>query len=217
MMRNATVGSVVVGFCVLVLGTQMAGATIITFQASVEFSNGTAPVGAPPWLTATFNDSGGSGSVVMTLTATNLTGNEYVSNWDFNIAPSLDVGSLVFSGPTKVGSFTDPTISEGEDQFKADGGGTFDIKVHFATSDGSNTLFGAGDAVSYTITGIPTLTANSFNFLSSPSGSKGLFPMAANVLGIGADNCSGWVSTPEPATVVLLAIAGLMALRRRSH
>ncbi|MCK4624794.1 MAG: PEP-CTERM sorting domain-containing protein, partial [Phycisphaerae bacterium] len=157
------------------------------------------------------------GSVILTLTTTNLTGTEFVSEWTFNLDTELAPADLQFSSPTTTGSFDDPVISTGVDNFKADGDGYFDIKIAFAKSGGTSKRFGAGDAVEYTITGIDSLTAHSFDFLSAPGGGDhGPFPTAAHVQGIGeTGEYSGWVTAPEPATLSLLALGGLGILKRR--
>ena len=41
------------------------------------------------------------------------------------------------------------------------------------------------------------------------------FPTAAHVQGIAGGN-SGWITTPEPTAIALLAIAGTILLRRRN-
>ncbi|GAH74221.1 unnamed protein product, partial [marine sediment metagenome] len=62
--------------------------------------------------------------------------------------------------------------------------------------------------------GISSLTANSFDFLSTPSGASPPFPTAAHVQAIGDDD-SGWTTAPEPATLGLLTIAGVILVGRR--
>ena len=214
--RVARVG---VFLCALMLGILIgsgdAYGSLITFDLSVEFSEATPPAEAAPWLNATFNDGGSPGSVVLTLTNTNLIGSEMVSQWIFNLDPDLNPGDLVFSPPTKTGSFTSPSISTGVNAFKADGDGKFDIKLAFATGGGEDDRFGAGEGVEYTITGIPSLTSGSFDFLSAPSGGHGPFPTAAHVQSIGAGEDSGWVSIPEPAAMSLLLVGAVGFVRRR--
>jgi hypothetical protein len=69
------------------------------------------------------------------------------------------------------------------------------------------------------ITGIPTLTADSFDFLST-GGGNGAFPFAAHVQSIN-DGDSGWVTgaggtvIPEPVTMTLAGAGALALLRRR--
>jgi hypothetical protein len=50
-----------------------------------------------------------------------------------------------------------------------------------------------------------TLTAASFDFLSTPAGGHGPYLTAAHVQSIGAGEDSGWVTAPEPATLGILA------------
>lgn len=146
----------------------LAAGTVV-FDSSLEFSNGTAPAGSPPWLRATFDD-GGSGKVSLKFEATNLTLSELVSGLYFNLDPTLNPLNLTFGPITKVGTFDDPTISTGVDAFKADGDGKYDLLFGFETSgkDGGSHRFSVGDSMSLDISGIATLTANSFNFLSAP-------------------------------------------------
>ncbi|HDZ19894.1 hypothetical protein LCGC14_0204670 [marine sediment metagenome] len=191
-------------------------ASVVSYPLSIEFSGATPPAGAAPWLTAIFDDGGSPGSVDLTLTATNLVGSEFVNLWLFNLDPALNPTLLVFSAPSKSGSFTSPTISRSVDAFKADGDGWFDIKFDFASGGGDAARFGPGEDVSYTITGIGSLTAGSFDFLSKPGGGHGPFPTAAHVQGIGEDNAnSGWITVPEPTSLALLGVGAIASLRRR--
>jgi hypothetical protein len=176
------------------------------------FSGTTAPAGSTPWLNATFDDGGAAGTVTLTLSATNLTGGEFVGDWYFNLDPALDSSSLLFSAPTKVGSFGDPGIGKATDAYQADGDGKYDIEFAFAMG-GAGVRFGAGESATYTITGISTLTANSFKFLSSPAGGHGPYYTAAHVQGIAIEGgtTSAWVTVPEPSSFVL-AVAGILGL-----
>ncbi|MFO0895819.1 MAG: hypothetical protein U0836_00200 [Pirellulales bacterium] len=144
----------------------------VVFDSSFEYSSGTAPAGAPPWLRATFDDGGKSGSVTLTFAAQNLVGSEFVSNLYFNLDPTLDPTQLVFGSITKVGAFDDPAITAGVNAFKAGPDGKFDLQFAFATSGagGGSHRFGAGESISLTISGIASLVANSFDFLSAPDG-----------------------------------------------
>lgn len=213
------------GLCVLgvsmwlTLGAPQATAGVIILNSEFEFSGATPPASATlPWLTTTFDDGGGTGSVILTLTATNLTAGEFVSGWYLNLDPLLDPTDLVFSAPSKIGAFSDPSISLGTNAFQADGDGRYDILLSFSVAGPSN-RFTQGDSVSYTITGIPTLTAASFGFLSAPAGGHGPFYHAQHVQGIGEDGAlSGWVTgprVPEPATLAALALGSLTLVRRR--
>jgi hypothetical protein len=201
-----------------------ATAGMLTIELDEEFSGASEPAGTAPWLTAEFNDGGGMGSVTLTLTS-HLTDVEFVSGWYFNLDPDpdLDPDDLAFahvSGPAA------SSIDTGSDGFKADGDGFFDFVFNW-----SNGAFGAGDETVYTISGIASLTALSFDF-GSVGGNNGSFWSAAHVQGIGDDGQdSGWIGgqgtdgggggiIPEPSSMTLcafamLSLAGYRRFRRK--
>lgn len=187
-----------------------APAAMLTLNLSFEYSGAADPAGPQPWGIATFDDGGAMGTVKLTLEALNLSSGEFLTNWLFNLDPALDPNQLVFAGPVPTGAFGDPTISTGADAFNAGPAHGFDIQFGFPTKGGGGgaSRFGAGESAVYTITGIATLTANSFNFPNSSG--AGPFFTAAHVQGITdtGNGSSGWVSVPEPSTG-LLAIVGI--------
>ncbi len=188
-----------------------AQAGIIEYELSEEFSGATPPSGSAPWLTATFDDGGTPGSVTLTLEATNLTGGEFVARWFFNLDPALNVTSLSFFPLVTAGAMDDPIISQAADSHPADGDGDFDILLLFSNVADADKRFGPGESVEFTIIGISTLTAASFNFLSASSTQDGL-PTASHVQGIG--EFSGWLTVPEPSSLALAAM-GVFWFRRR--
>ncbi len=199
---------------VFLCGVSQAG--IISFDLETEYSGATPPTGMAPWLNATFDGSGGT--VTLTLTPTSLTGQESVSEWMFNLDPGYDPTDLIFSEAGRTGVFDTPGRSLGSNLYKADGDGYFDIKFLFVAINGLDIRFGDGDEIVYTITATgplsTTLSADSFDYASAPNGAgAGLYPTAAHVVSIGED--SGWITTPEPATLSLLSLGGAMLLRRR--
>jgi len=192
---------------------------VVSYDFDMEFSGGSRPAGVPPWLNATFDDGDSAGSVTLTLTAINLTTTEFVSDWLFNLDPRLDPTGLTFalSGTPATNGFSDPNVSANVDSYKADGDGEYDIEIAFDVSDGSSTRFDAGDVAVFTIGGFSSLTANSFNYLSTPAGGHGPYVTAAHVQGIG--EYSGWVThlrpIPEPGTLSLLILGACLPLLRR--
>jgi hypothetical protein len=191
-----------------------APAAIVTFDSVIEYSGGQQPAGPQPWLRAVFNDNGGTGSVTLTLTALNLTGSEFVNDWFFNLDPALNPTNLNFAVQNTTGTFATPVVLKGTNAFNAAGSTDFDILVDFDNAPPAN-RFGPGESIQFLITGIPTLTANSFNFLSVPGG-HGPFLNAAHVQGIGPNaNGSGWVTVPEPTSLGATALGAAVLVRPR--
>jgi hypothetical protein len=198
----------------LALRAGAARGAVLVYEIGIAFSTdafGTLPAGSPPWIVATFDDGGGAGSVTLTLENVNLVGGEFTREWDFNLDPLLDPDDLLFSAPVKVGAFDDPTIDLEIDAHQAGGDGKYDIEFMFATSNAGGGIhrFGPGEKATYTITGIPTLTASSFEFLSAPGGGLGPFFPAAHIQGIALEeeNASVWATTPEPSAIRLALVA----------
>ena len=195
-------------FLMCTFAAEDANGGTLTLGMMREYSGGDPPEGATPWITATFDDGGIAGTVDLTLATTNLTGTEFVGEWLFNLDPTLDPMLLSFSTISSVGSFTPPSINTGVDEYKAGGDGLFDLQFEFATSNAGNGRFDSGDSLVVEISGIPTLTAASFDFLSTPKGSSnGPFVTVAHIQAIGTDGeGSGWVTAPEPSSALLSAM-----------
>lgn len=194
---------------ILLTAIGQTNAETLTFQFGMEYSGATAPLGTAPWLTATFDDGGTPGTVQLTFEATNLTGVEFVGEWLFNLDAALDPTALNFTNQSAIGSFSDPMIHTGVDAFHAGGDGLYDIRFEFAESGGTAARFGVGDTLVTEISGIGTLTADSFDFTSTPKGSSaGPFWSVAHIQGIGIDGLeSGWITAPEPSSLVISLIA----------
>jgi hypothetical protein len=173
-------------------------ATSIQYDFDHEFSSGTPPAGAAPWLRAVFTDAGAN-TVKLTMSTVNLSGSEFVSGWYLNLNPAYSTANLSIIQSGSGGAFTAPAISRGKDSFKADGDGKYDILFSFATSGGLSSRFTTGDSLTFTFSGITGLTASDFNFMSAPAGGHGPFVAAAHVQSI-TGSYSGWV---DPSTITI--------------
>lgn len=194
----------------------------LSFTLGPTAFSGSNPSGS---ITATFTDV--AGGVQLVMSASGLSGSEFIGEWDFNADPSLDLSQLSITFDSGQAA---QTVGKNTDSFKADGtGGSFDIQFAFATANNDPNRFTAGETSTYLFSyaGNGTFNANSFNFLSanSPGNNPDISVSAAHVQAIDADPTSGWVKgtvdpgapVPEPSTILLLGsgVVGLTLLRRR--
>lgn len=209
------------GIGVVLTGVMSASASTLTYNFGAV-SDGTAPAGSPPWLQAVLTDTAAN-TVNLTLTAGNLTGDDFVTCWYLNLNPALDPTGLSFTVSDTTGSFTAPTVQTGANGFKAGPDGKFDVLLGFASSGDNSTRFTSGDSISFNITGISGLSVEDFAWLSTCAGGSGSFVSAADVIS-GQD--SGWInpistlrqnadtspSVPDGGTTVALLGASLVAI-----
>jgi hypothetical protein len=194
----------------LIIAAMKASAGDFQLKFDTVFS-GTAPTGTAPWLQAEFKDVSPN-TVSLTISTAGLQGTEFISDFYFNLNPSLDANSLSLSQTSKTGSFANAGIATGNNTLKADGDGYYCVDLSFATANGST--FTVGDSVTYQITGITGLDAADFDFTSTGGGGEGSWIAAAHVQSIGANgSASGWaaptqfLAVPEPSTVLLSCLA----------
>lgn len=199
-----------VAVTVSLLSSSLANAATNFFEFNYVFSSGgslPAPTGPAPWLSVELDDVT-PGNVKVTINTSGLQGTEFVSDLYLNLDPAINPTTLSLTKLNQTGSFTDPTISLGENGYKADGDGYYDIDLGFSTSHGST--FTVGDSITYQIS-VAGLDANSFEFGSQMGGGAGTYLAAAHVQSIGADgSSSAWIApvqTPEPGSVTLLLLA----------
>jgi hypothetical protein len=226
---------VVVGV-VLVLaawfGPAKANASGILFQFDTPFPSDPNPTGSGPWTDASFVNVT-PGTVLLTVTNVNFSSGEFLKGSSgpgaggalfFNINPGDNPANLVFTLESSNGSYG-PTVSTGENAFKADGDGYYDIRIDF-----SGNSFSVNSSITYQITGIAGLTAADFEYESAPGGGSGPFYAAAHVQGLPPNNSnSTWIEPgngpvpivpvpePLPASFLGASITLLAALRLRSQ
>jgi hypothetical protein len=204
-----------VSLTILVFLPILSSASGILYQFNTPFPTDPSPSGSTPWLTADFENT--SSGVDLTISSAGLQGSEFINGNGnganggvfFNLNPADNPTSLAFALVSSSGSFA-PQVSTGEDSFKADGDGKYDVQIDF----GNN--FSAGNSITYLITGISGLTAADFSYLSAESGGEsGPFYAAAHIQGLSGGN-STWIEpgggpmttpVPEPSTVAFLAVS----------
>jgi hypothetical protein len=198
----------------------------ISFDYDISFG-AVAPDGPTPYATAVFDDGGSPGSVTLTVDVAATVGGADITDLYYNLDPTLDPTSLLIVRSGGDGPVAGFPILTGVDAFQADGDGMYDILMDLPPPPGNNAnLFNAGETLIFTITGIGTLEAADFNFLSAPSpgpGGAGPFASVARFQStgpngrdsdfVGADPVDPII--PEPSTLILLSLGSLALVARR--
>jgi len=205
----------------LILGVGVE-ARALTITHTLDQHFGSDP--ASGFVTATYDDGGGSGSVTLTLDSNGLDlAGEFVAAWYINFTGDPTSLSFAYEGGSSSGPAA--TVSTGTDSFMADGDGNFDILFDFP--QGAGNRFDIDEVVVYTITGIG-ITAADFDDFSAAGGGQGTYLSAAKINGtcLGSPGCtdnnegSDWVgAVPEPNATLLFGVgclvAGIAAQRKR--
>jgi hypothetical protein len=188
-------------------------AAVVSFDIAEILDGSGVPAKKSPWVSIIFEDSETASGVDMLINSSGLDGdNEKVKSIYFNLNPILDPKDLVFSEPEITGKVEVPVIRAGSDAFKAGGFGYYDVRIDFNNSRPQK-AFNGGEIIKYRIN-TPLLNAGSFNFESSSRQSEPKYKAAAHLISLGENDDSAWVSVPEPATIVLLGLSGLIFARR---
>lgn len=123
-----------------------ATADTVSIEYSLPYSGATTPAGARPWLTATFEDTKGEfgEAVLVTLSTSGLTNQEYLSSVFFNFRESIDPGSVRVSDVSRENFLGTADFRLGrQDDQNAGGGYRFDLEVDLPNS-GRERLAGSG-------------------------------------------------------------------------
>jgi hypothetical protein len=198
----------------------------ILFQFNTPFPTDPSPAGSGPWVDAFFQNVS-PGTVLLTITNVGFASGEFVGGngnganggFFFNLNTNDNPVNLAFTLVSANGSFGQ-TISTGQNAFKADGDGYYDIQFDFSTH-----AFSVNSSMTYRITGITNLTAADFAYLSAVGGGgeSGPFYAAAHIQGLSGGN-STWLEpgggpvitrVPEPAPIALLAVSAILLVAFR--
>lgn len=199
-------------------GQAHADTPFLQFDLDTEFSGGTEPSGTAPWLTATFDNNDTNDfdttTVLLTMDSSSLTGTEGILDWYFNFDPNENSSNLTI---TYVSGAQASSINQGDDSWMANGDGKYDFQFLFNDEEFNPNMTSVYE-VSYT----SAITFNSFNFLSAPDGSPGVYGTAAQINDINGNNQgSGFIGAsagaivPEPVSSSLFLVgAATLGFRR---
>lgn len=219
-MRNGVLGAA----AVLVLLAGSARASVL-FQLDTIATGGT-PANFPGVIATALFEDVDADTVRLTLTASGLSGSEFITNWAFNLNPDTDAADLqvdLISQSDPLSEFVGFTAGpDAISDFSED----FDLDLTFenAGNNGGVRRFQAGEEFVFEITLLGGLTATMFDALSE--GQNGPhFATYAHVQGIDGNPDSSKVADddpsnpgdpsnppiPEPSTLIVWSLLGLVA------
>lgn len=216
-MQSAEIGLVFWALLLAVAEARGQGTLQFEFLFDNVFSGAT-PAGTSPWVLEQFSDVS-PGNVLVTVWNNESTTGYFIGDLYLNLNPNLDPTALMVRFNSGSPGVTAATISTGEDQFKADGDGYYDLQLSF--SSGSSGRFSSGNFMSYDITGIAGLSSADFEYTSTSSTAALL--AAAHLIGNGGS--SSWLNpsqvtqVPEPGAILgwMFFTLALVVKRRAQH
>ena len=203
-----------------------AGANAAMMPFTERFGD-TPATGLAPWLTATFDAQPDPNTVRLTVMASGMgsLGMADITELYFNFGLDPDDLSFARVPLEEAGNVGTILFQAGEDAYRADGDGFFDIFFDLPTSPDDGRM-NAGESIVFDISYTGPISATDFFVLSAPGpgvDNPGPFLAAAHLQSTGPHPYEGsdWVAAvPIPAAIWLFASAlGMLgfAARRRRH
>jgi hypothetical protein len=200
---------------IIALGLWIAGSMeadcAITFAFTDSFS-GTPPGTASPWLTATLSQFAVNEVMVTVALPNTLPPGAFLDTLYLNYDPAANASLLAVTGPGINSNNNGPaTWAAGNNQFKADGDGYYDLMLSLPNPSHSAFGLSGSSTASYIIDGPANgqITPLSFYpYTSEKGGGTGQYLIAAHLQGYGNSAwLDGTVALPEPN---FSSVAGLL-------